>query len=63
MLSAAYTYGGKKAQFLINYNLKPVDVAWEKEYDVYLDTDLTSCVRKTNRITMEPLSVVMLDLD
>lgn len=63
VLSTAYAYKREKVQFLINYNLHPVDVAWEKEYDVYLDADLTSCVRKTNRITMEPLSVVMLDLD
>ncbi|MBQ7913456.1 MAG: hypothetical protein IJ308_06935 [Clostridia bacterium] len=62
VLSSAFTCEGKSAQFLVNYNQKPVCVSFDKKYDVYTDGNLQNCERGVNEITVEPLSVVMLDL-
>ena len=59
-LTAAYEYGGEKVQFVVNYNLYPVEVSWETACDVYLDCDFSSVQKGVNRFALPPLSVIML---
>ena len=59
-LTAAYEYGGEKAQFVVNYNLYPVEVSWETACDVYSDCDFSNAQKGVNRFTLPPLSVIML---
>ena len=59
-LTVAYEYEGKRAQFLVNYNLYPVEVVLDGNYDAYTDSDLQNCIADTAAITLSPLSVVML---
>ena len=63
VLSTAYAYKREKVQFLINYNLHSVEVGLDKEYDVYTEPTLSVCEKGVSKITVAPLSVVMLDLD
>ena len=60
VLTVAYEYEGKRAQFLVNYNSYPVEVSLEREFDVYTDSDLQNCITDRTAITVSPLSVVML---
>ena len=62
VLSAAYAYRGERAQFLVNYNLKEIEVSFDKKYDVYLDSDLKTAKKGVDKITLQPLSVIMLQL-
>ncbi len=62
VLCAAYQFGKKRAQFIVNYNLHAAEVAWETPCDVYLDSDLSRIECQKTRLTMPPLSVVMLKL-
>ena len=62
VLSAAYECNGKRAQFIVNYNLYPVDIAFDKQYDIYMDSDLKQCEKDVNKWTLAPLSVVMLKI-
>ena len=63
LLSSAYEIEGKKVQFLVNYNQKPIQVALDKKYDVYTDATLKGCQRAVSDVTIPPLSVVMLDIN
>ena len=63
VLSAAYEYGGERVQFLVNYNLAPVEVAMSKKCKVYFDSDLCVCEKDVDKITIAPLSVVMVKLE
>ena len=63
VLSAAYEYGGERVQFLVNYNLAPVEVAMSKKCTVYYDSDLCVCEKDVDKITIVPLSVVMVKLE
>ena len=60
VLTAQYEYRGERAQFLVNYNLRPISVDLDGEYDVYFDSELTCCEKGLTKLTLEPLSVVML---
>ena len=62
VLSTAYACEGRRVQFLVNYNQKPVHVALDKEYDVYTDAALQACQRNVKEIAVQPLSVAMIDL-
>lgn len=59
VLACAYEYGGKAAQFIVNYNENPVKVGLDKAYDVYVDADLTACEKGVKEITLPPYSVAM----
>ncbi|MBQ4053744.1 MAG: hypothetical protein IJD33_05340, partial [Clostridia bacterium] len=60
VLSSAYEYGGERVQFLVNYNLAPVDVALGKKCEVYFDSDLRILEKGADKITIAPLSVAMI---
>lgn len=60
VLTAQYEYRGERAQFLVNYNLQPISVDLDGEYDVYFDSELTCCEKGLTKLTIAPLSVVML---
>ena len=59
-LTCAYEYGGKVAQFIVNYNENPVKVGLDKKYDVYIDADATICETGVDEVTLTPYSVVMI---
>ena len=61
VVTTAYEYGGKRAQFIVNYNLHSVDIRFDKQYAIYVDSKLQTVV-ETNKLTLSPLSVVMIDL-
>ena len=48
---------------MVNYNLAPVEVAMSKKCTVYYDSDLCVCEKDVDKITMVPLSVVMVKLE
>ncbi len=60
---AAYEYGGKRVQFVVNYNLAPAEVIFSKKCEVYFDSDLRVCEKDVEKIVMAPLSVVMIKLE
>ena len=62
VLSAAYEYDGKAVQFIVNYNLTPVEISFDKKYDVYFDSSLQNVEKGRESVTIEPLSVIMLSL-
>lgn len=62
VVTTAYEYNGKRVQFLVNYNLHDAEVAFDKEYNVYLDSGLQT-VKKAKTFTLAPLSVAMIDLE
>lgn len=62
VLTSAFEFGGKKAQFLVNYNLIPVEVELAKFCDVYFDENLRGCKKSVNKLIIEPLSVVMIEI-
>ncbi|MBQ8726681.1 MAG: hypothetical protein IJY84_06250 [Clostridia bacterium] len=62
VLTSAYSFGGERAQFLVNYNLAPMEVELESPCDAYFDVDLKICKKSVNRLIIEPLSVVMLKI-
>ena len=61
VVTTAYAVGEKRAQFIINYNLHDVEVAFDKQQTVYVDSNLQT-FKQTDKLTLEPLSVVMIDL-
>ena len=62
VLTSAYAFGKERAQFIVNYNLHEVTVSWNKKADVYKDSGLENCVRKTDSVRIAPLSAVMIKL-
>ena len=60
VVMVAYELDGRRVQFLINYNLQEVDVAFKKAYTVYLDANLQT-FEKTDKLTLKPLSVAMIE--
>jgi hypothetical protein len=61
-ISVAYAHGGKRVQLLINYNLYEVEITFDRPYNVYTDADLQNAQR-VERCTMQPLSVILLELE
>lgn len=59
VICSAYEYNGKRAQFMVNYNLYPVEVDFEKECDVYLDDKMQAYKKGVRTITIPPLTAVM----
>ncbi len=62
VLSSAYEYENNRVQFIVNYNLTAVEIEFNEKYDIYLDSDLKICQRSVDKITIQPLSVVMVKL-
>ena len=61
VVTTAYAYNEKRVQFLINYNLREVEVAFDKPQTVYLDSGLKT-LKRTDKLTLKPLTVAMIDL-
>ncbi len=61
VVTAAYEFEGKRAQFLVNYNLHDVEVEFDEEYVVYLDGELKTFER-AKKLIVKPLSVAMVEL-
>ena len=62
VLTSAYEYNGERVQFIVNYNLNEVSVSFDKECDLYLDSQLEKSIKSANNITIAPLSAVMIKL-
>ncbi len=62
LLTSAYRCGEETVQFIVNYNLTPVEVEFEEEFDVYCDYKLENVNRGVKRMVVEPLSVVMIKI-
>ena len=58
VLTAAYRFKGKRVQFLVNYNIAPVSVSFEKEVLLYTDARLQNGERVAST-TLAPLSVAL----
>ena len=58
VLTAAYRYKGRRVQFLVNYNIAPVSVSFEKEVLLYTDARLQNGKRLVST-TLAPLSVAL----
>ena len=63
VVTAAYEYAGKRVQFVVNYNFRPVEITLDGQFDVYTCADLTACERAVDGITIAPLSVIMIDME
>ena len=61
VVTSAFECDGKRAQFLVNYNLHDVEVEFDEERVVYLDSELQT-FEKTKKLTLKPLSVAMIEL-
>lgn len=59
---ASYIYNGKKVQILANYQLNPAVVELTKPYKVYLDSKDDKYII-SDKITIEPLSAVMVEIN
>ncbi len=62
VISSAYSFNGERAQFLVNYNLYPVEVTLEKECDVYLDSKLNVCEKGVKSVAIAPLTAIMIKI-
>lgn len=62
VLTAAYSYGGKTVQFVVNYNVHDVTVQLARPVCGYTDSGLKEKFGKTDVVNVAPLSVVMLEL-
>ena len=62
VISSAYEFNGERAQFLVNYNLHPVEITLEKECDAYLDSELKVCKKGVKSMAIEPLTAIMIKL-
>jgi hypothetical protein len=62
VISSAYSFNGEKAQFLVNYNLYPVEITFEKECDVYLDNKLKTCKKGVKSMSIAPLTAIMIKI-
>lgn len=60
--TAAYSFGGKTVQFVVNYNTHDVCVRFDRPVSGYTDSSLTEKFDATKMLTIDPLSVVMLEL-
>lgn len=58
VLTSAYEYDGKKMQFVVNYNSKPVTVMTEQPVTVYKDPDMKTSEEAVCRFTIPALSAV-----
>lgn len=63
VLTSAYEYNGERVQFIVNYNLNEVNVSFDKEYDLFLDSQLEKSIKSANNIAIAPLSAVMIKLN
>ena len=63
VLSSAYAVEGKTMQFVVNYNLQSVTISFPCPVKGYSDCNFTKPIAETNKMTLEPLSVVALVLD
>lgn len=61
VLTASYRYKGKSVQFLVNYNLSPVTVSFEKEVTLYTDCLLKE-KKRAKTVELKPLSVAMIKI-
>ncbi|MDD6994550.1 MAG: DUF6259 domain-containing protein [Candidatus Borkfalkiaceae bacterium] len=61
VLTAAYRYKRKNAQFLVNYNVQPVAVNFETEVTLYTDFRLNE-KRRVKTTELQPLSVAMIKI-
>ena len=62
VISSAYSFNGEKAQFLVNYNLYPVEITLEKECDVYLDSNLKTYKKGVKSTPIAPLTAIMIKI-
>lgn len=63
VVTSAFAYQGKKVQFIVNYNLQPVDIAFGKAYNAYMDSDLTEVKKGVEKLTLAPLTAIMIELE
>ena len=62
VLTAAYEYNGKRVQFIVNYNTRAVEIMLPKKVDVVINSDGAESLTMTDKVTIRPLSAVMLTL-
>ncbi|MBQ7373730.1 MAG: hypothetical protein IJW64_04115 [Clostridia bacterium] len=62
LLTQAYACGEEKAQFIVNYNLNPVDVEFDENFDVYFDSNLKTVKKDCKKLTVDPLSAIMIKI-
>ncbi|MBQ8308629.1 MAG: hypothetical protein IJX96_02220 [Clostridia bacterium] len=61
-LYSAFEYEGEKRQFVVNYNLQPLQVKFEAAATVYETPDLSSVKAGLNEYQIPPLSAIMLKI-
>ncbi len=61
VLTAAYEFNGKKLQFAVNYNSKPVAVTVDTPVRVYLDSKLEMGYDNVENFIIPPLSAVAME--
>lgn len=62
VLTAAYEYGGRKLQFIANYNLHPVTVSLKRSVTVYKDPEMTEIERNMQSLEIPALSAVAIEV-
>ena len=62
VLTAAYEYNGQKVQFIVNYNMRDVQIKLNKKVDVILDSHGKQTLSGVETFDIPPLNAVMIML-